>query len=172
MSNQPHPHEELQESLEKGHEVRDASIPHVLIYGFGMLVLVLLAGAVLSALVYKNMGWFLHQPPAKPQFQAGQEQLPPPPRLEVQGWRDLRQFRDAEQKQLNSYGWVDKERKTARIPITQAIELIAQRGLPLKPAGLSVSMPPQNNLGMAVRPGNNAGAGRTQKHSPGISKEK
>jgi len=126
MSAPPQP-DELQESKKQGHEVRDANVSRVAFYGLGMLVLVLLAGAVLSVVVYKNMGWFLGRNPPTPQFQAGSEQLPPLPRIEVQGWRDLREFRASEEKQLNSYGWVNREQNIVRIPIDRAMEITARR---------------------------------------------
>lgn len=128
MSDTPRPHDDdLQESREKGYEVRDTDIPRVLLYGVGMLVLVVLAGAVLSTVVYKNMGWFLGRTPDTPQFQAEQEQLPPQPRLEVQGRRDLKELRKAEERQLESYGWVDRQRNIVRIPVTRAMEIMSRK---------------------------------------------
>ncbi len=35
---------------------------------------------------------------------------------------------------LNSYGWVDPDKGTVRIPIDQAIDIVAQKGLPSKPS--------------------------------------
>jgi len=155
MSNQPSRPEELQESKEKGHEVRDANIPHVLMYGFGMLVLVLIAGGVISGVVYKYLGRFAaEQPPATRQFHAVQSQLPPAPRLEVHGWRDMDEFRAAEEKQLGSYGWVDKKQNVVRIPIARAMEITAQKGLPQKPpgAGPSVQSPASEGIGVVPAP--------------------
>jgi hypothetical protein len=152
MSSKPSEPDELEESKAKGHEVRDANIPHVLLYGFGMLVLVMIAGVLISGLVYKNMGWFLDQPPATPQYQAGQSELPPAPRLEVQGWRDMKEFREAEQNQLDSYGWVDKSRNIVRIPIGRAMEIIARQGLPARPGGSGPSTQLPAGQGIAVNP--------------------
>jgi hypothetical protein len=48
------------------------------------------------------------------------------------------QFRDFlldQEKQLNSYGWVDEKAGVAHIPIKQAMDLIVQRGLPVCPQG-------------------------------------
>ncbi|KAA0224744.1 MAG: hypothetical protein AKCLJLPJ_01681 [Fimbriimonadales bacterium] len=42
---------------------------------------------------------------------------------------------EQEQEMLTTYGWVDKEKGVVRIPIQKAMEIAAQRGLPLsKPA--------------------------------------
>jgi len=64
-------------------------------------------------------------------------QLPPEPRLQVNGPADLRAMRAQEQAQLNSFGWVDRETETVHIPIAQAMKLLAERGLPAsgKPGG-------------------------------------
>jgi hypothetical protein len=35
---------------------------------------------------------------------------------------------------LNTYGWVDQKNGIARIPISRAIDILAQRGLPSRPA--------------------------------------
>ena len=48
------------------------------------------------------------------------------------------QFKDFVLKQedrLNSYGWVNQQAGVAHIPIDRAIDLIAQQGLPVRPAG-------------------------------------
>ncbi len=55
---------------------------------------------------------------------------PPAPILQIDPAADLRAFAHAEQERLTSYGWVDRQRKTVRIPIERAMELTAQRGLP------------------------------------------
>jgi hypothetical protein len=56
--------------------------------------------------------------------------LPPEPNLQVSPRSDLEELLAAEQKQLDSYGWVDKDKGIVRIPIERAMELIAKRGLP------------------------------------------
>ncbi len=43
---------------------------------------------------------------------------------------DLRAIRAEEDKVLNSYGWVDQPKGVVRIPIAQAIDILAKRGLP------------------------------------------
>jgi hypothetical protein len=53
------------------------------------------------------------------------------PLLEVDERGQLRDFLLNQEKQLHSYGWVDEKAGVARIPIDRAMELIAQRGLPV-----------------------------------------
>jgi hypothetical protein len=56
--------------------------------------------------------------------------LPPAPRLQVKPRADLAALRDAETRQLNSYGWIDRSQGIVHIPVDRAMELLVQRGLP------------------------------------------
>jgi hypothetical protein len=57
----------------------------------------------------------------------------PQPRLEINERTEIRDFRLEEEQQLHSYGWVDQPAGTVHIPIDQAMQLIAARGLPTTP---------------------------------------
>jgi hypothetical protein len=73
----------------------------------------------------------------------------PEPRLEENERTELDGFRYGEEEKLNSYGWVDEKNGVAHIPITQAMQLVAQRGLPTTPqAGTRPLAPP--NLARAA----------------------
>jgi hypothetical protein len=68
----------------------------------------------------------------------------PEPRLENNERTELNGFRYNEEEQLNSYGWVDQNAGIAHIPIDQAMQLIAQRGLPTTPKTGTVPLSPVN----------------------------
>jgi len=53
---------------------------------------------------------------------------PPPPRLQVMPQTDLDRLRAREERQLSEFGWVDRHGQIARIPIEEAMKLIAGRG--------------------------------------------
>ena len=59
----------------------------------------------------------------------------PNPKLEEDERGQLNGIRMNEEKTLYSYGWVDEKSGTVRIPIERAMELIVQRGLPVRPQG-------------------------------------
>jgi hypothetical protein len=59
----------------------------------------------------------------------------PEPRLEDNEFTELNDYRYQEEETLNSSDWLDKSAGTARIPIEQAMKLIAERGLPTNPKG-------------------------------------
>jgi len=60
-------------------------------------------------------------------------QIPPEPRLQVNGVADLQDFRAKEEGVLHSYGWIDRKAGSVRIPIGRAMDLLLQRGLPTTP---------------------------------------
>lgn len=55
---------------------------------------------------------------------------PPEPRLQVQPRADLQRQRADEDRRLATFGWVDREGRIARLPIEDAMRLLAARGLP------------------------------------------
>jgi len=62
------------------------------------------------------------------------------PLLETDERTQLRDFLMDQEKELHSYGWVDEKAGVAHIPIERAMELVAQRGLPVRPqAGTEAS---------------------------------
>jgi len=112
------------------HERSDANVRNLLIFGVG-LSLVVIAGLVVSRAVFH---YFVgHQglgPPASP-FE-NVRTLPPEPRLQVIAPMDLRQYKAAQDGVLSSYGWVDRQAGVVRIPVERAMDLLLQRGFPVR----------------------------------------
>jgi hypothetical protein len=54
---------------------------------------------------------------------------PPAPRLQVAPKADLDRLHATENRQLTTFGWVDRDKQIVRIPIEQAMKLIGDRGL-------------------------------------------
>jgi hypothetical protein len=59
----------------------------------------------------------------------------PNPKLEEDERGQLNGILREEENALNSYGWVDEKAGTVRIPIERAMDLLVQRGLPVRPQG-------------------------------------
>jgi hypothetical protein len=55
---------------------------------------------------------------------------PPSPRLQTDAAADLAALRQAESARLSGYGWVERAEGLVRIPISRALALTAERGLP------------------------------------------
>ncbi len=72
------------------------------------------------------------QPPAPPLAGARETPLPPEPRLEGPPGVGLQALRTKEDAVLAAWGWVDREKTVAEVPIDRAIEIAAERGLPVR----------------------------------------
>ncbi|MCG6928173.1 MAG: hypothetical protein LJF30_23055 [Acidobacteria bacterium] len=71
------------------------------------------------------------QAPAAYAADADPEALRPPlPRLQTLPEVDLAEFRAQEDAILGSYAWVEKDRGVVRIPVEEAMRIVAERGLP------------------------------------------
>jgi hypothetical protein len=118
----------------RDHEGRDVDVPLLLTIAF----LLFFSCVIIFLIVWGMMHYFKLHEPAK----AGQANLPvtssrefPKPRLQVIGAVDLAKLRIAEEADLNSYGWIDRNSGVVRIPIERAVQLLLQRGLPDVGAG-------------------------------------
>jgi len=67
-----------------------------------------------------------HQTPSAPPALAAASA----PRLEIAPKVELARHRRGEAQLEQSYGWIDRDRGELRIPISRAMELLVQRGLP------------------------------------------
>ncbi len=79
----------------------------------------------------------------------------PGPRLQFDDVHDMNLLRQTKDQQLNEYEWIDQKSGSVRIPISRAMEIIAERGLPNVPA-------PPVNAKIGVTPGPSAAKPATQ----------
>ena len=59
----------------------------------------------------------------------------PQPNLQNQPFKDIYSLRQGENQKLSSYGWVDKEGGVTHIPIDRAMEVMLQKGFPVRAEG-------------------------------------
>ena len=59
---------------------------------------------------------------------AGQTRDPQGPQLQRQPFKDIYQLKNDERQKLTTYGWVDQGAGVVRIPIDEAMRIIAERG--------------------------------------------
>jgi hypothetical protein len=52
--------------------------------------------------------------------------IPPQPRLQVDPYRDLNEYRKSQQQILDTYDWASREQGRVRIPIRRAMEQLAK----------------------------------------------
>jgi hypothetical protein len=127
-------------------ERRDVNVFQITAFGIGLLMATLVAVFAMWAL----FAFLAHRADvldkALPGTMANERQTTPPePHLSGVEFKDgkrvdpvyprieLKELKDDEDAILNNYGWVDPASGTVRIPIDQAIDIVAKKGLPSKP---------------------------------------
>ena len=114
-----------------GHELSDLRPGYIALFGIALTAVIVAAAVITSLLIYfKAAEQSRHETPI-PRL-AREREPTAEPRLQVEAHNELRQMRAAEDAALNSYGWVDKDSGTVRIPIERAMEILAQKGLPAR----------------------------------------
>ena len=141
-----------------GYERSDANVTGIVVFLTGLAILVVVSavlcwgiGKAFNAVLDKEDGptskWAkvadirsLGNLPNNPEMQNKVAQLTqqfPAPRLQADsgdGGTDLVDLHEREDLLLNHYSTIDEQPGKVRIPIERAMELIAQRGLPVAPA--------------------------------------
>ncbi|MBI3682820.1 MAG: hypothetical protein HY235_20805 [Acidobacteria bacterium] len=127
MDSPKHTHDEHGE-VPRGPEMRDANIPLVVWTGIGILATLFLCMWI-AAMQFR---WEENNSPKTADSPFSQEgRMPPEPRLQVFPANDLGTFKEIQRKQVDSYGWVDRESGVARVPVDRAMEMVLQKGLPV-----------------------------------------
>jgi hypothetical protein len=154
----PHEHESHNKaaSVREGYEVTDVSAHGIIVFLIGLLISVGVffvfcfgMGKVINNAIAKRDGppnqwnqgaaeagktYHMESNPAMEQQQLQQlTRAFPTPRLQDDdGNEDTADLHAREDLLLDNYSWVDRSKGTVRIPIERAMELIAQRGLPVQ----------------------------------------
>lgn len=68
-----------------------------------------------------------------------QGQTPPEPRLQVLPFKDIQEQRAEERALLESAAWVDRKAGLVRIPVAEALDIVARQGLPRWPPAPAAS---------------------------------
>jgi|GEM_PF-279548 len=137
-----------------GYEIADANVRDTAIFLVIMaatLVVIFVVAFGIGKLIFKELGhqdgpttkWTLLSGAKPGNFESDpkiqQQQLRqmverfPTPRLQTDnGAMDVARMHAREDILLNHYSWVDMQKQTVRIPITRAMQLVAQSGLPVQ----------------------------------------
>ncbi len=121
------------------------------LFGFAALVVgLVLVGVLGSVLVFHVFKEHTPMGPPPSPFDDARE-LPPDVRLQTAAPLDLKQYREEQNKILSEYGWVDPKAGIVRIPVERAMELLLQKGYPVR--GGPGPKGPMNTPGEASPPG-------------------
>jgi hypothetical protein len=111
------------------YETEDFSPRGIRWFTAGLAVLAVTVLVLMGALLWLlSDGWPPRQGIVTPMVPA--PDMSPQPDLQVASSLDYQQMRAAEEAQLRSYRWVDREAGIAAIPIERAMEILAGRGMP------------------------------------------
>jgi hypothetical protein len=151
-----HEPEKREDDASVGFERTDANVTGIMVFLTALAIFVAVTGflcygigKVINAHMNKEDGpnskWTrtvdvrqLGNMPSSPELQNKMAEITqtfPTPRVQTDdGNQDVADLHAREDLLLSNYSWVDQSKGTVRIPIDEAMELIAQRGLPVAPA--------------------------------------
>jgi hypothetical protein len=115
------------------HETSDVNVRAI----FGFAVGLLVVGVAIHLLVWGLFRYFESREErslitAYPLAAGEGMRLPPEPRLQTNPRQDFRDLRTREEELLNSYSWADRDAGTVRIPISEAMKIVVERGFPVQ----------------------------------------
>jgi hypothetical protein len=111
--------------MNRGHETSDMNPKYVLYFAVGL--------TVVAIVVQLGLWWMfrqLEQEQARRDIQPKLVAAPKPvpePRLQISPQDDLQEMLRQENEILTTYGWIDRGKGTARIPIDRAMQLLLEK---------------------------------------------
>lgn len=129
-----HDHGHEQKPNGAGYEVEDASIREVVLTGIGLAIGTIIVCVAVYGL-FKVLGAVEVRSRQPITMVPQSAQYPPEPRLQQHPWEEFQAIRSHETQVLSNYTWVDKNAGKVRMPIDRAMEMVLQRGLPVRAAG-------------------------------------
>jgi hypothetical protein len=111
-----------------GYETKDWNARYIAYFVIGLLI----SAVIIHAGVWILYRWFEgHQPRAeyRPTLVEMPNTPPPEPHLQLSPPTEYQEQRKREEKILNGYGWVDRDKGLVHIPIDEAMKTLAERGV-------------------------------------------
>jgi hypothetical protein len=130
--------------------------------GVGLAVLV-----VISIVAMKGVFEFLDRQQSRNDvvplpMMTQRPQQPPEPRLQTTPVPNRKLIVEQESKRLTTYGWVDSKSGVVRIPVDQAMKLLAERGLPARNESSQLSAVSGQRTGTGASAGSEAKPGNKE----------
>ena len=136
-----------------GHELSDVQPIKIVLFGAVLAAMI----AVVALVVLALFGFFntsiTKTRPAPSPLSYSREPTSEP-RLSLTPGDELSAMRAEENKILSSYDWLDRDRGVVRIPIERAIEIVGDRGLPVrteKNGQAAAEKQPPRRMGTKIR---------------------
>jgi hypothetical protein len=135
------------------HEHSDVNIWAISKVGIGLILTTIASAAIVWGMFAYLRVQYNAQPPERG-IDVNAMKWPPAPNLlyNVDEAKNQADYRSNEEQALNGYSWVDQQHTQVKIPISQAIDKLIQKGLPVRtqtPASRAgdVSVPTASALG-------------------------
>jgi len=119
--------------LEVGHELSDLNPKHIAIFG-AVSAAIIMAVVLMTEVLFHSFHVAENRARPLPSPLSYSAEPTPEPRLSVDPGAELQSLRAEEDEALKTYGWIDPDHGIVHIPIDRAIDLLAQKGLPARPA--------------------------------------
>jgi hypothetical protein len=167
------------------HEVSDVNTRGILWFVLSLAIIIGVALLLLRGMYNIFESWARTAEGERPVMaRTAEERLPPEPRLQaapgyqVEGQSLELKEPQAEwkivhrkwQEELNSYGMIDRDQKIARMPINEAMKIVAQRGIqPVKSQNSNQPPQPQPQSGQtpsAEQPSDSSAGRQTERKQP------
>jgi hypothetical protein len=137
--------ESSQDNPQVQHEESDVNIRAIFRFAAGLTVIAIVVHIAIWGLFrYFDVREARETRVVAPLAVGHEQRQPPEPRLQEAPRADLQQLRMRQEQRLNSYELIDKAAGTVRIPISEAMKLAIQRGLPVRGQGTSTGKPQQS----------------------------
>ncbi len=136
------------------HEQSDINAWAVTRFGIALSLMLIVSLLILFALFsYFRSRDAGHQVAVSQGVGTDARSLPPEPRLQASPRLDMREMRQAEEQVLDGYSWVDADHGIVRIPVSRAMEILVQKGFPVRSepgtqTADGVSIPTESSLGV------------------------
>jgi hypothetical protein len=115
----------MAETTQPGHERSDFNPPAAVL--FGAVLAATIAAVVAASFIFMRFAALREPSPQAGSPSAVRERAAVAPRLQVRGSNELREMREAEDRVLDSYAWIDREKGIVRIPVERAMDILAQK---------------------------------------------
>jgi hypothetical protein len=142
----PGPHSPGPHPPGPGHETQDVNVWAVGKFAIGLVAVCIISLSLLLGL----MKFFQSREETSRATTIEPTKLFPEPQLQKTPIQDLKSLRVEEDKLLNGYAWLDPQKGLVRMPIDQAIDVLAKRGLPVRtavPVANGSTVPTESSLG-------------------------
>lgn len=115
--------------LERGYETSDVRPRSAVLAAAGLSLILILVGLAMWALLTWLHGSVSARRPSLTTIERT-EWTASEPQLQVNPQEEVGAHRRAAEQRLGSYGWIDRERNLAHIPIDEAMRRLVERGWP------------------------------------------